>query len=331
MWPLTEFQTQLDAAIKHFLDCTCGVTLQWFNKPKFHVILHLPAHIRRFGPAMLFATEGFESFNAIIRSASVHSNRHAPSLDIAARMAKGNRVRHLLNQGFFPANRDFQPPPLKRPSKSLPKDHPSNSPPKPPSESPWMAIPLEELKRCTWTQAGQAPLEFMGLNSFGSQLLGWEKPNVTEVSPGVCEKVGPVRAWLGTKSSAVGVRCSAPQVFTPGAVTLINGDTCAVGDWVVWVESRGQLQVSRIGCVAEIIQIVGSAAQQTGAVDFVLLSRTIIGEGHDLYKMRRLEPIPNEYCRVEIKVNLCQQCSKNSLISQAGYQVYCQYTTQLRG
>ncbi|KAJ6583660.1 hypothetical protein B0H10DRAFT_2168146 [Mycena sp. CBHHK59/15] len=71
---------QLEAAIKHFLDCTCRLTLQWFNKPKFHVILHLPAHIRRFGPAMLFATEGFESFNAIIRSCSVHSNRHAPHM-----------------------------------------------------------------------------------------------------------------------------------------------------------------------------------------------------------------------------------------------------------
>ncbi|KAJ7933595.1 hypothetical protein B0H13DRAFT_1507878, partial [Mycena leptocephala] len=56
---------------------------QGFNKPKFHVILHLPAHVRRFGRAMLFATDGFESTNAIIRSASVHSNRYAPSLDIA--------------------------------------------------------------------------------------------------------------------------------------------------------------------------------------------------------------------------------------------------------
>ncbi|KAJ6628600.1 hypothetical protein B0H10DRAFT_1777756, partial [Mycena sp. CBHHK59/15] len=74
------------------------------TKPKFHVILHLPAHIRCFGPAMLFATEGFESFNAIIRSCSVHSNQHAPSHDIASRMAKGNRIQHLLSTGFFPAD-----------------------------------------------------------------------------------------------------------------------------------------------------------------------------------------------------------------------------------
>ncbi|KAF8144692.1 hypothetical protein K438DRAFT_1902947 [Mycena galopus ATCC 62051] len=233
---------QLDSAIKHFLDCTCGVTLQWFNKPKFHVILHLPAHVRRFGPAMLFATEGFESFNAIIRSASVHSNRHAPSLDIATRMARGNRVRHLLSQGFFPSNRDFQVPlPKNRSSEPQPK----NSSPKPPSESPWMHISLEELK-----------------------------------------------------------------------LTLINGDTCSVGDWVVWVDSTGHSAISRIGCVTEILQFAGSTAQQAGKADSLLLSRTIIGEVHNIYKMRRLEPIPNEYCQVEIKdvkctVNIQHNCADN--------------------
>jgi hypothetical protein len=63
--------------------------------------VHLPEHIRRFGPAILFATEAFESFNAIIRAKSVHSNRHAPSRDIARAFAQSNRVRHLLSGGFF--------------------------------------------------------------------------------------------------------------------------------------------------------------------------------------------------------------------------------------
>ncbi|KZT25811.1 hypothetical protein NEOLEDRAFT_1022253, partial [Neolentinus lepideus HHB14362 ss-1] len=85
--------------IDHFLICTCKLTPRWFNKPKFHILLHLPEHIRRFGPAMLFATEGFESFNAIIRSHSIHSNRHAPSLDIAISMARANRLCHLLSGG----------------------------------------------------------------------------------------------------------------------------------------------------------------------------------------------------------------------------------------
>ncbi|KAJ7780683.1 hypothetical protein DFH07DRAFT_910197 [Mycena maculata] len=273
---LDKYIVELDAAIKHFLDCTCGLTLQWFNKPKFHVILHLPAHIRRFGPAMLFATEGFESFNAIIRSASVHSNRHAPSLDIASRMAKGNRVRHLLSRGFFPSDQNIQP--------TLPNNSCS-------SQSPWMAISLLDLERCRWNQAGNSPLQFLGLNSFGSRLLGWENNSSREVLP-------------------------VSKVFTPETVTLINGDACSAGDWVVWVECTGRMEISRIGCVAEIIQVAGSAAQREGKADFLLLSRTIIGESHNVYKMRRLQPIPNEYCHVQIKdikctVNIQHNCADN--------------------
>ncbi|KZV81638.1 hypothetical protein EXIGLDRAFT_628172, partial [Exidia glandulosa HHB12029] len=80
---------RLTTSINDFLAATALWTPQWFNKPKFHVLLHLPAHIRRFGPAILFATEGFESFNA------------APSRDIARAFAQGDRVRHLLSGGFF--------------------------------------------------------------------------------------------------------------------------------------------------------------------------------------------------------------------------------------
>ena len=84
-----------------FLARTAKWTPRWFNKPKFH-ILHLTAHIRRFGPATIFATEGFESFNTVIRSKSVHSNRHAPSKDIALAFAHGSRIRHLLSGAYFP-------------------------------------------------------------------------------------------------------------------------------------------------------------------------------------------------------------------------------------
>lgn len=94
-------QIRLSEAIDHFLETTCALTPRWFNKPKFHIILHLPRHIRRFGPAMLFATEGFESFNAVIRSHSIHSNHRAPSRDIAAGMAHHNRLRHFLSGGMF--------------------------------------------------------------------------------------------------------------------------------------------------------------------------------------------------------------------------------------
>ncbi|KAI9631581.1 hypothetical protein KEM48_014232 [Puccinia striiformis f. sp. tritici PST-130] len=59
------------------------MTAQWSNKPKFHMLLHLPASIKRYGPACLFATEKFESFNGVVRNASIHSNRGSPGRDIA--------------------------------------------------------------------------------------------------------------------------------------------------------------------------------------------------------------------------------------------------------
>lgn len=94
-------QKTLTDAIDHLLNCTARWTPRWFNKPKFHILRHLPQHICRFGPAMLFATEAFESFNAVIRIRSVHSNRQAPSRDIARSFARANRTRHLISGGVF--------------------------------------------------------------------------------------------------------------------------------------------------------------------------------------------------------------------------------------
>ncbi|KAK0471280.1 hypothetical protein IW261DRAFT_1671032 [Armillaria novae-zelandiae] len=98
---LNAYVTLLQDEIDHFLMCVAQWTCRWFNKPKFHILVHLPEHVRRFGPAMLFATEAFESFNAVIRTKSVHSNRHAPSRDIACAFAQCNRVRHRFSQGLF--------------------------------------------------------------------------------------------------------------------------------------------------------------------------------------------------------------------------------------
>lgn len=70
-------------------------------KPKFHFLLHIPFFIRRFGPALLYSTERFESFNKVFRLASVHSNRQAPSRDIAGTFADLERVRHIATGGYW--------------------------------------------------------------------------------------------------------------------------------------------------------------------------------------------------------------------------------------
>ncbi|KAJ3804502.1 hypothetical protein F5876DRAFT_53309 [Lentinula aff. lateritia] len=98
---LNSYIELLQQEIEQFLLYAAQWSIRWFNKPKFHILVHLPEHIRRFGPAMLFATEVFESYNAVIRAKSIHSNRLAPSRDIAWAFARQNRIRHMLSSGVF--------------------------------------------------------------------------------------------------------------------------------------------------------------------------------------------------------------------------------------
>ncbi|KAG2352379.1 hypothetical protein BDR07DRAFT_1455062 [Suillus spraguei] len=44
------------------------------SKAKFHFLLHIPMYIHRFGPAILFSTEHFESFNHVFCLTCIHSN-----------------------------------------------------------------------------------------------------------------------------------------------------------------------------------------------------------------------------------------------------------------
>ncbi|KAI0757486.1 hypothetical protein C8Q80DRAFT_1059519, partial [Daedaleopsis nitida] len=51
------------------------------SKSKLHFLVHLPFYIRRHGPAILFSTERYESFNHVFRLTSIYSNRQAPDRD----------------------------------------------------------------------------------------------------------------------------------------------------------------------------------------------------------------------------------------------------------
>lgn len=84
-----------------FLLKTTQWNYQWFNKPKFHILVHLPNHICRFGPAVLFAMELFELYNAVICGKSIHSNWLALSRDIGLAFAQGNRIQHILSSSYF--------------------------------------------------------------------------------------------------------------------------------------------------------------------------------------------------------------------------------------
>jgi hypothetical protein len=70
-------------------------------KIKLHLLKHLPGHIRRFGPAVRFATEVFECYNTVFRMSSVLSNHLAPSRDIAHKNVDLDRIKHFLSGGYW--------------------------------------------------------------------------------------------------------------------------------------------------------------------------------------------------------------------------------------
>ncbi|KAJ7038972.1 hypothetical protein C8F04DRAFT_1321658 [Mycena alexandri] len=103
---LPAYLEKLTNSVLDFLTATALWNTQWFNKPKFHLFVHLVAHIRRFGPLILYATESFESFNLVIRLRSIHSTKHAPSLDIATSFSHLHAIRHLVSGGYVLVDED---------------------------------------------------------------------------------------------------------------------------------------------------------------------------------------------------------------------------------
>ncbi|EFP82230.1 uncharacterized protein PGTG_07627 [Puccinia graminis f. sp. tritici CRL 75-36-700-3] len=92
------YLAELESHIKIFMYNVVKMTAQWSKKPKFHMLLHLPASIKRFGPASLFATEKFESFNGVVRNAAIQINRHSPGHDIAI-IFSNYQIEQLLVSG----------------------------------------------------------------------------------------------------------------------------------------------------------------------------------------------------------------------------------------
>lgn len=97
-----DWQADLSRVIEDFLNVTaeCAPSIL-ILKPKFHFLVHLPAFIRRFGPAILFSTERYESFNRVFRLASIYSNRLSPSRDTCNTFASQDIMKHIATGGFW--------------------------------------------------------------------------------------------------------------------------------------------------------------------------------------------------------------------------------------
>ncbi|KAI9603142.1 hypothetical protein H4Q26_002456 [Puccinia striiformis f. sp. tritici PST-130] len=98
---MNEYLIDLKNRIDIFLYHVIQSSAQWINKPKFHMLLHLPESIRLYGPASLFATKKFESYNGILRNASIHSNRQSPGQDIAITFSSYHSFRQIFSGSMF--------------------------------------------------------------------------------------------------------------------------------------------------------------------------------------------------------------------------------------
>ncbi|KAF8749048.1 hypothetical protein RHS01_10428 [Rhizoctonia solani] len=99
---IREYTAELQALIDDFLlitaQCSPAILIL---KPKFHFLVHLPYYIRWFGPALLFSTERFESFNGVFWAASTFSNCQSPLHDIAERFAQLDCAKHICAGGYW--------------------------------------------------------------------------------------------------------------------------------------------------------------------------------------------------------------------------------------
>ncbi|KAJ7157732.1 hypothetical protein C8R46DRAFT_1355172 [Mycena filopes] len=289
----------LTKEIEHFRLCAARWTNRWFNKPKFHIFVHLPAHIRRFGPTILFATEAFESFNAIIRAKSVHSNRHAPSRDIAWAFAQGNRIRHLVSGGLFMLKTQIP----QHPATASPT---GNTSPTTTTRTP--AIILETLiqqsSKHNWTTVGPGPQSLVASRSTVTSYLGLDKKST--VTGGLCihDKQHP-RAIQSTLTGLHIPAWAAKAGFfqTNKSVSLHNGDICAPGNFVI-VRDRQVLGQTFVAQVEEIIQQIGSLAILSSQPDGVLLQRASIDQIRTKYGMPSIR-LSNQWSMHDVKDLLC--------------------------
>ncbi|EGO31054.1 hypothetical protein SERLADRAFT_364786 [Serpula lacrymans var. lacrymans S7.9] len=243
----------LTKEIEYFLLYSAQWTCCWFNKPKFHIFVHLVQHIRCFGPAILFAIEVFELFNAVIWAKSIHSNQHAPSRDLARAFAQGNRIRHHLSGGKFV----YLP--------ALPAEHPLDGP-----------IPMQgqqsfSFRASDWREVGPGPLSliaspntvshYLVAHSFASTLTGQKLPHaMPDAGSCLCK--------------------------TNDTIVLSNGDQCALGQFVV-VRPRGSLDLIYMAQVEEILQVKGTPNELTQLADGILVQSVSTSQHSDAYSMPR--------------------------------------------
>lgn len=271
------WQALLEKEIQNFMLCAARWTIRWFNKPKFHIFLHLVSHIRRFGPAILFATEAFESFNAVIRAKSVHSNCHAPSRDIARAFAQGNRIRHLMSGGLFL-------------SEGHDRSHASG----------WRAVGPGP-RRLVNDLSGTIVLHYLGLKgkreaprgACGHLVIIVEVTSTkVRIYTGTCIPDGKPPHPFASVLTGQMLPASFPNAVhhkfkTSKFVYLHNGDLCGPGQFII-IRNPQDVTQTYVARAEEIIQLKGSSADCLGMPDAILVQSVDTSTCTPDYRMPRL-------------------------------------------
>ncbi|KAK7027138.1 hypothetical protein R3P38DRAFT_3268099 [Favolaschia claudopus] len=214
-----------------------------------------------------WTNQAFESFNAIIRAKSVHSNRHAPSRDIALAFAQGNRIRHLLSGGLFLL------------TQHVPKNEVQGN------DSAGLKFSKDSN---AWKSIGLGPKLLVQAPNTVTSYLGLEEKHPHSHGLCVLDKVRerPVsetltgqhsEEWLGRKG----------MFRTCKSVVVENGDVCVPGNFVV-VKHPERIGETFVGRVEEIIQAVGSIRAHASRADGILVERVTVLRHSSRYGMPRI-------------------------------------------
>jgi hypothetical protein len=111
-------------------------------KVKAHLLTHVPADVRLFGPLLGAITEAFESFDTVFRGASILSNHRAPSRGIAIRLSALEGVKQRAAGGT------------------------------------WSIKGINN--ETVWTRCGSSVRQLLQDHPILQRLLGWKKPQVLQ-------------------------------------------------------------------------------------------------------------------------------------------------------
>ncbi|KAJ7823425.1 hypothetical protein B0H14DRAFT_2597923 [Mycena olivaceomarginata] len=251
----------------------------------------------------------------LIRAKSVHSNRHAPSRDIAYAFAQGNRICHLISGGLFMLRTQLPQNPVPVSKTTAPTATPAhnipastaNTPAIPvPPTAPTMilSIPIQQSRKHNWTTVGPGPQSLTATRSAVTSYLGLAQKKA--VAGGLCvhDKHRPREVQATLSGVHIPTWAAKPGLFqTNQSLSLYNGDICVPGGFVIVRDSQtmGQTFVAR---VEEIIQQVGSLAIFSSQPDGVLLQRAFIDRVRTRYGMPSIQ-LSNQWSMHNAKDLLC--------------------------